>query len=278
MDPLIITCTAGRIAPGRGSGHTAAAVAQSAYEAWKAGASIVQVRAVSTSADLGVGGPRTQLQDWIELRDRIRDKCDIILHFGVAAMTVDERIQVLELGPDMASLLLGNHDLKHETGGNLYALRTREDNVRLVQTHVDKGVKPEFEVFQTGSAWNMRYILEQVAVPKPYWCTLFLGWPGGEWSPATPRELESRVSVLPEGAMYTTSVIGDEQTAISALSIHMGGHVRVGHGDYSNYRPGVPGESNAQFVARIVRLADELSRDVATPTQARQLLGLKPRY
>jgi 3-keto-5-aminohexanoate cleavage enzyme len=276
MTPLIITCTAGRIAPGRTAGHTAADVAESAFEAWKAGASIVQVRAVSTPAAGGVSGPRTKLQDWLELRDRIREKCDVILHFGVAAMTVDERIEVLELGPDLASLLLGNHDLKHENGGNLYALRTREDNVRLVQAHVKLGVKPEFEVFQTGNAWNMRHILEQVQVPKPYWCTLFLGWPGGEWSPATPRELESRVSVLPEGAMYTTSVIGDEQTALSALSIHLGGHVRIGHGDYSNYRPGVPGESNAQFVSRIARLADELSREVATPAQARHMLGLKP--
>jgi 3-keto-5-aminohexanoate cleavage enzyme len=277
MEPLIITCTAGRIGPGRGAGHTAAEVADSAYEAWKAGASIVQVRAVSTSAGEGVSGPRTKLDDWVELRDRIREKCDVILHFGVAAMTVDERIKVLELGPDMASFLLGNHDLKHENGGNLYALRTREDNVRLLQAHMKLGVKPEFEIFQSGSAWNLRYVLEQVEAPKPYWCTLFLGWPGGEWSPATPRELESRIRVLPGGAMYTTSVVGDEQTAISALSIHLGGNVRVGHGDYSNYRPGVPGQSNAQFVERIVRLADELSRDVATPGQARRMLGLKTR-
>jgi 3-keto-5-aminohexanoate cleavage enzyme len=277
MEPLIITCTAGRIGPGRGAGHTAAEVADSAYEAWKAGASIVQVRAVSTSAGEGVPGPRTKLDDWVELRDRIREKCDVIVHFGVAAMTVDERIKVLELGPDMASFLLGNHDLKHENGGNLYALRTREDNVRLLQAHMKLGVKPEFEIFQSGSAWNLRYVLEQVEAPKPYWCTLFLGWPGGEWSPATPRELESRIRVLPGGAMYTTSVVGDEQTAISALSIHLGGNVRVGHGDYSNYRPGVPGQSNAQFVERIVRLADELSRDVATPGQARRMLGLKTR-
>jgi 3-keto-5-aminohexanoate cleavage enzyme len=277
MEPLIITCTAGRIGPGRGAGHTAAEVADSAYEAWKAGASIVQVRAVSTSAGEGVSGPRTKLDDWVELRDRIREKCDVIVHFGVAAMTVDERIKVLELGPDMASFLLGNHDLKHENGGNLYALRTREENVRLLQAHMKLGVKPEFEIFQSGSAWNLRYVLEQVEAPKPYWCTLFLGWPGGEWSPATPRELESRIRVLPGGAMYTTSVVGDEQTAISALSIHLGGNVRVGHGDYSNYRPGVPGQSNAQFVERIVRLADELSRDVATPGQARRMLGLKTR-
>jgi 3-keto-5-aminohexanoate cleavage enzyme len=277
MEPLIITCTAGRIGPGRDASHTAAGVAESAYEAWKAGASIVQVRAVSQSAGAGVNGPRTNLQDWVELRDRIRDKCDVIVHFGVAAMTVDERIQVLELGPDMASFLLGNHDLKHENGGNLYALRTREDNVRLAEAHVKTGVKPEFEIFQSGSAWNMRYVLDEVRVPKPYWCTLFLGWPGGEWSPATTRELESRISVLPEGAMYTTSVIGDEQTAISTQSIHLGGNVRVGHGDYSNYRPGVPAQNNAQFVARIVRLADELSREVATPAKTRELLGLKAR-
>jgi 3-keto-5-aminohexanoate cleavage enzyme len=275
MDPLIITCTCGRIGPGRDSKHTAAAVAESAYEAWKAGASIVQVRAVSQSADSGVSGPRTNLQDWIDLRDRIREKCDVILHFGVAAMTVDERIQVLELGPDLASFLLGNHDLKHETGGNLYAMRTREDNVRLAEAHLRLGVKPEFEVFQSGQTWNLRYVLDRVQVPQPLWCTLFFGWPGGEWSPPTPAELEARVGLLPEGARYTTSVIGDEQTIISALSIARGGNVRVGFGDYANYRPGVPGESNAQFVSRIVRLADELSRPVATPAQTRALLGLK---
>lgn len=276
MEPLIITATCGRIGPGRDRGHTAADVAQSAVDAWRAGASIVQVRAVSRPTGSGEG-PRTTLSDWVELRDRIREQCDVILHFGVAAVSVDERIPILELGPDMASFLLGHHDLRFETGQNLYASRTREDSVRLAEAHVRLGVKPEWEIFQSGQVWNLRFVLDQVAVPPPYWMTLFFGWPGGEWSPPTAQELLHRASLVPEGALWTASVVGPSQTALAALAIHLGGNVRVGHGDYSDYHPGVPAASNAQFVERIVRVANDLSREVATPAQARQLLGLPSR-
>jgi len=275
MQPLIITASCGRLGPGRERGHNAADVAASVLEAYKAGAAVAQVRAVSRPEEPGV--PRTSMQDWIELRDRIREKCDIILHFGVAAMSVDERISILELGPDMASFLLGHHDLRFENGQNLYTLRTREDNQRLLEAHVRTGVKPEFELFHTGLTWNMRYLIERVPIAKPYWCTLFLGWPGGEWSPPTPEELLNRLKALPEDATYTLSTVGDEQTALSALAIHLGGHVRIGFGDYAYYRPGVPADSNAHFVQRIVRLADDLSRPVATADQARDILGIKKR-
>jgi 3-keto-5-aminohexanoate cleavage enzyme len=272
MQPLIITASCGRLGPGRDAGHTAADVAASVLAAYKAGATVAQVRAVSRPSE--GSAPRTTLQDWIELRDRVREACDIVLHFGVAAMSVDERISILELGPNMASFLLGHHDLRFENGANLYAHRTREDNLRLAEAHLRTKVKPEFEVFQSGQTWNMRYLLERVAIPRPYWCTLFFGWPGGEWSPPTPEELLNRVKCLPDGALYTISIVGDEQTALASLAIHLGGHVRVGFGDYANYRPGVPGESNAAFVARIARLADDFSRPLATPAQAREVLGL----
>lgn len=274
MDPLIITASCGRVRPGSPSQSPASLdeVAQSVFEAWQAGASIAQIRAPMRVDDLG--RPATRLEDWTELVSRIRNRCDIVVHFGVAAMRIEQRVELMSLRPEMASFLLGHHDLMFPDGQNLYALRTREESLQLAQACLEYGVKPEFEIFHSGALWNLQFILERVAVPQPLWLTLFFGWSGGEWSPATPQELLHRASLIPSGSRYTVSMAADGYAGLAALAMTMGGNVRVGLGDYAFFQAGVPAESNAQFVARIVRIAAELDRPVASPSQARALLGL----
>lgn len=253
---------------------TPAEVAEAVYQAYEAGACIAQIRAPSTHHP-ETGRPMTDLKVWREMVERIRDRCDILIHLGVAAMQIEDRIELLEaLRPDLAAFLLGHHDLATR-GRSLNSLRTRDDCVRLAQAHVQKGVKPEFEIFHAGHVWNLRYVLERVEIPRPVYMTLFFGWEGGEWSPPSTEEFLQRRQLVPEDALYTLTFAGEEQLPVQMLAIARGGHVRAGLGDYPIYRePREYAATTAQMVERVARLASELGRPVATPSQARELLGI----
>ena len=252
---------------------TPAEVAESVYQAYRAGACIAQIRAPSTHHP-ETGRPITDLKVWTEMVERIRDRCDILVHLGVAAMQIEQRAELLEaLRPDLAAFLLGHHDLATR-GRSLNSLRTREDCVRLAQAHLRLGVKPEFEIFQAGHVWNLGYVLERVDLPRPLYLTLFFGWEGGEWSPPSVEEFLHRRQLVPDDALYTITFAGAEQLPAQLLTIARGGHIRVGLGDYPVYRDGEYAATTAQMVERVARLAAELGRPLATPAQARQLLGI----
>ena len=148
---------------------------------------------------------------------------------------------------------------------------------KLAQAHARTGVRPDFEAFHAGNLRNLEFILGQVEVPRPLTLTYFFGWDGGEWSPPTVEELLHRVAMTPANVHYSITVAGPQQTIMHALAIARGGHVRGGPGDYPFCNEGVHWRDCAQFVERARRLADEFGREVATPAQARQALGLKPR-
>lgn len=252
---------------------TPAEVAEAVYQAYQAGACIAQIRAPSTHHPQ-TGRPMTDLKVWTEMLERIRDRCDILVHFGVAAMQIEDRIELLDtLRPDLAAFLLGHHDLATR-GRSLNSLRTRDDCVRLAQAHVQLGITPEFEVFHSGHIWNLQYVLEGVDIPRPLYLTLFFGWEGGEWSPPSMEEFLHRRQLVPDDAVYSLTFAGDEQLPVQMLAIARGGHVRVGLGDYPYYSRGEYAATTAQMVERVARLASEVGRPLATPAQARELLGI----
>ena len=90
----------------------------------------------------------------------------------------------------------------------------------------------------------------------------------------TPQALLYMVEQLPPDASWTVAGIGSAQLPLGTLAILLGGHVRVGFEDNVYYRKGELASSNAQLVARIARISEELNRPVATPAQARAMLGL----
>src|SRR5919199_4349602 len=239
MVPLMLTAACGQARPPGSEPRpdTPAEVAESVYQAYRAGACIAQIRAPSTHHP-ETGRPMTDLKVWTEMVERIRDRCDILVHLGVAAMQIEQRAELLEaLRPDLAAFLLGHHDLATR-GRNLNSLRTREDCVRLAQDHLRLGVKPEFEVFHAGHVWNLHYVLERVDLPRPLYLTLFFGWEGGEWSPPSVEEFLHRRQLVPDDALYTITFAGAEQLPVQLLTIARGGHVRVGLGDYPVYADG----------------------------------------
>ena len=100
-----------------------------------------------------------------------------------------------------------------------------------------------------------------------------MGVPGG--IPGEPRHLIHLVESLPQGCTWSVAGIGRSELPLATLAIILGGHVRVGFEDNVFYAKGILAQDNAQLVERITRLAQELGRAVATPDEARVILGLK---
>jgi 3-keto-5-aminohexanoate cleavage enzyme len=106
-------------------------------------------------------------------------------------------------------------------------------------------------------------------------CQFCLGFDGG--APATPEVLLRLAKAIPSTWLWSAVGVGDDGLATATLAITLGGHVRVGIEDHPYYRPGTLATTNAELVARIVRLAGELDRGIATPADVRDLLALPDR-
>jgi len=136
----------------------------------------------------------------------------------------------------------------------------------------EKGVKPEIEIFDLGmvvTALNMR---NQQKLDDPLHFQFVLGTPWG--APATPKSLLYLHEYLPADATWSVIGIGRGHLPISMMGLIMGGHIRVGMEDNIYYGKGVLAKSNAQFVDRIVRISHEYGREIASPAEARTILGL----
>ncbi|RDE11555.1 MAG: 3-keto-5-aminohexanoate cleavage protein [Candidatus Thorarchaeota archaeon] len=206
--------------------------------------------------------------------ERIRDRTDIIIQAGMSSYPIEEREATFKAHPDMLSVILNHHD-EHFTDLTVNQLHPLEELEEYCAKCRRSKIAPEWEVWNTGSYWNLRYLIEKGLINPPHILTLFFGWPGGTWSPPTIDEYMHRVRYMPENCIYSVSVMGPEQSAIALVSIQNGGNVRVGTEDYPFVRPEVPAKNNAEIVARIKGIAKEVGREVADPSEARKILGLR---
>ena len=118
---------------------------------------------------------------------------------------------------------------------------------------------------------RLKGIIDKGVIKGPHWCMMLFG---GNGVFPNYQAMALATQMLPEDAIFSTINIGGAHNAMLAQSIIMGNHVRVGLEDVVYYAPHQPVESNAQLVERAVRIAKELGRPVATPAQAREMLGL----
>ena len=116
-------------------------------------------------------------------------------------------------------------------------------------------------------------LIQKKLVDPPYWCQLVFGQEGA-CSPPTPMSAMEIIANMPEQSLFSTIGIAALQLPIISLGLIMGGHIRVGFEDNVYYRRGEKAKSNQQFVERAVRLVHELNREVATPSQAREMLNI----
>ena len=186
---------------------------------------------------------------------------------NVLGMTAKERLQPVELGPDMATLSTGSVNF----GEDLF-VNTMGDIRTFAQTMLARGVRPEIEAFDSGMVQNALALVREGTLQLPLHFDLVLGVPGA--MPGTPEALMYMKSLLPAGSTWTVAGIGRAELALGTMAIILGGHVRVGFEDNIYYKKGQLAQSNAQLVERIVRLAGELGREVASPAEARKILYL----
>jgi 3-keto-5-aminohexanoate cleavage enzyme len=151
-------------------------------------------------------------------------------------------------------------------------LNAPADMERFARAMAEHGVKPELEIFDAGmlatvGRWQKRGLLEA----HPH-LDFVLGVPGG--MPGTPEALMYLKSQLPAGATWSVAGIGAAQLPLALMAIVLGGHVRTGFEDNIYFRKGELAASNAQLVERVAAISRAAERPVATPAEARRILGL----
>ena len=259
--PLIITATPNIcwLEPDVPYPDTAVSVAAEAVRCREAGAAIMHIHAEGR---------------WTETIAALRADTDCIVQCGMSSLPIPDRMEVFEQRSDMISIILSHHD-EAFTGLDVHVLHPREELTEYAELSRRFGTKLELETWNTGSIWNIRWLIERGLLDAPYFTSLFFGWPGGAWSPATSEEFEYRKRYLPDGCINTISVMGPEQLALLVAAISAGDHVRVGTEDRPYNAHGEPAQTH-ELVAEIAAIARSLGRDVATPDQARDLIGLGP--
>ena len=238
-------------------GETAAACAA-------AGASIVHVHCRTDD-----GANTHAVARFREAMQAIRAKSDLIVQFstgGAIGMTPEERAAPLELKPEMATLTCGTVNFGDDVFENSFPI------MRGILAAMRRyGVAPELEIFDLGHLSNAKRLAAEGCLALPQHVDIVLGVPGG--LEAGVAQLVDCVRALPEGCTWSVAAIGRMQLPLATAAIAMGGHVRVGLEDNIWYTKGRLAR-NDELVARVVRIAGELGRPIATPQVARRILRM----
>lgn len=291
MDKLVITvtCDSSMSYPGNKFMRPIEDVESMADQyigAVNAGAAIVHHHGVhhleSSIQEDGRKLSRVDFEGWKRLTSLIQERVDPIVQFGIASARLDEKINLMSLGPEMMSYAFNPHDeyfrpdLKFPAN-EMYALHPRDELEAFCRAAQAHHVKPEVESFYTGAFWNLEFIRAQGLLDDPVWTTLFLGWAGGAWTPPTHDSLLYLVRHLPPRVGWNLSIMDPTwQWRILPTAIGLGGHVRVGWEDNPFLPDGSPARTNAELVDIVVQMARSMGREVASPEEARTIVGLPP--
>jgi 3-keto-5-aminohexanoate cleavage enzyme len=180
----------------------------------------------------------------------------------------EDRARPVRLLPEMGSFTTGSNNLP----GIVYE-NSPQFIEYLARVYQETGVKPEIEVFETGMINNALFLQKKGLIKPPLHFDFVLGAPGS--MPGTVKNLQFLSESIPEGSTWSVAGIGKSEIMLSAAAIAMAGHVRVGLED-NLYLPDGSPASNPLLVEKIVRIAREMGREVATPDEARSILSLDP--
>jgi 3-keto-5-aminohexanoate cleavage enzyme len=243
-------------------------VANEVVRAWNAGANVVHLHVWDAQ-----GQPSNEVDAFQRTVDLIRQRCDIVIEGstgGINNLSAAARSVALQAEIELASLNPGS--VNYDQG--VY-VNSPEDIHYWASEMQRRGIKPDISIFEAGWIANAMELIEAGLFKPPYMFGFILGQVGA--IPATPRNVLYLSETIPHGSVW--GVIGHHGNDLwtSTMSMTMGGHARAGFEDNPYFRPGEPASSNAQLIERLVRIARELGREPASPTEARQLLGLKER-
>ena len=248
--------------------YTVEEIVREAKSAYDAGAAIVHLHVRRDD-----GTPTQDRERFRECIDAIKAVIpDVILipsTGGAVGMSAEERLQPTELFPEMATLDCGTCNFGDEIFDNTMPMM-RIFGKRMMDNHI----KPEYECFEMGHLDTILTMAKKGEVPgAPMQFNFVLGVPG--CTPATVGNLDWMVRQIPAGSTWTVTGIGRHAFTMAAAGIVMGGNVRVGFEDNLYLSRGVLARSNGELVDKVVRLARELGREIASPAEARRILSLK---
>ena len=250
--------------------YTVEEIVREAKSAVDAGAAIVHLHVREDD-----GTPTQSKARFKECIDAIYEVCpDVIIipsTGGAVGMSAEERLQPTELFPEMATLDCGTCNFGDDVFENTMPMM-RDFGKRMIENNI----KPEYECFEMGHLDTVLKMAQKGQVPgAPMQFNFVLGVPG--CTPATVQNLAWLVNSIPAGSTWTATGIGRHAFTLAAHAIAMGGNVRVGFEDSIYIEKGVLAKSNGEMVAKVVRIAKEMGREIATSAEAREILGLKPR-
>lgn len=271
---LINVCLTGMIPRKKDTPHVPVSpeeIVADAVAVHEAGAQIVHVHAREES-----GEPTWKASIYEKILSGIRRECpDMICCVSCSGRDwpdFERRSEVLDLTgpakPDMASLTLGSLNFPMSASVN-----APEMIQRLATKMAEKGIRPELEVFDTGMVAYSKFLERKGFLDGKKYFNLLLGSLG--MIPATIGDLGALVNALPDNSTWAAAGIGVFQLPMNTAAIVAGGGVRVGLEDNIFYDSGKKKlATNAELVQRVVRLAEECGRRLATAAEARQMTGL----
>jgi len=248
------------------------------YESWNEGAAIAHIHA----RERGTGRPTSNPVILRDIDRKIREKnCDIIIQHSTASdfiphLPSDKNIKAIKMNPEMASLSITWPRLAPIGGKEKFTMISMDDIESSAKNMLDRGVKPELEVYSPVVMEDIYGMITKSILKKPYFINFVFGMRRANrgYMNFSPQMLMHLIDLLPLDSLFNVTGIASQELPATALSILLGGNVRVGFEDNIYYGKGELAESNAQLVARIVRIGRELGCQIATPSEARDILGI----
>jgi 3-keto-5-aminohexanoate cleavage enzyme len=268
-DPAMLTCAvAGGIVTGNpNQPATRDQVIEQAVAAARAGASIVHIHARTSDGEM------TQApEDYLAIKQAVREQTeDVVLNFttgGKLGSDAEERRRSLQAGPELASLNCGSINFGPD---DVVFMNPKSLIEELAEEMADRGIVPEYECFDMGMAVTAAR-LASTARGAPGFLHMVLGVIGG--APPSVESIQLFARLVPAGLPWMVTAIGRHNFPMMAVTLALGGHIRTGLEDVVYVAPGEYAESNAQLVRRARTLCEAVGRPVATPAQAREILGI----
>ena len=253
---------------------TPAEIAEDVYACWKAGAAIAHLH---MRDDAGNGTmDAAKFRETVELLRANHPDCDIILNMTTSGALVANddarKMHLKELRPEMGTFDCGSMNWLH-TAVFENSPKFLEQLGRDMQ---EWGVKPEVECFDPGMIGNAAYYVKKGVLKAPVHFQFCMGCANG--IPGSLKNLlfmKETLDQLCPGSTWSCFGVGHCAMEILYGALALGGHIRVGMEDNVMYAKGELAKSNAQFVERAARVIREYGNEVATPDEAREILGLK---
>lgn len=261
-------------------------IAESVFKSYQAGACIAALHARRPDDEATCND-----KIYTKINALIRERCDIVINNstgggsngdmlvargdGLYESNFDERLKGCEAGAEMATFD-GMTFCDVHGGKEIVVITPPSRCETLVKRILERGIKPEWEVFSpTHILQDVTRLIQKGYDKPPYYINMVLGADKG-FQGAMPYShdiLTAMIAALPPRSIFCVSAIGPAQLPATTQAMLLGGHVRVGLEDNNYYSKGILA-TNEQLVARAVRIATELGLEIATPAQAREMIGL----